>query len=74
MAYKILRAGYFWPSLFTDFCAKIRACVKCHKFSGKQQLKSFPLNPVVASRPFQQWGLDFIEEIHSASSGQIGGS
>jgi hypothetical protein len=68
--YKILRAGYFWPSLFTDVCANIRACVKCQKFSGKQQLKSFPLKPVVASGPFQQWGLDFIGEIHPASSGQ----
>jgi hypothetical protein len=25
---------------------------------------------VAASRPFHQWGLDFIEEIHPASSGQ----
>jgi hypothetical protein len=51
--YKILRAGYFWPSLFTDVCAKIRACDKCHKFSGKQQLKSLPLKLVVVSGPFQ---------------------
>jgi hypothetical protein len=69
-AYKILRAGCFWPSLFTDVCVKIRACVKCHKFYGKQQLKSFPLNPVVVLGPFQQWGLDFIQEIHPTSSGQ----
>jgi hypothetical protein len=68
--YKILRAGYFWPTLFTDVCAKIRACIKCQKFSGKQQLKSLPLKPVVASGPFQQWGLDFIGEIHPPSSGQ----
>jgi hypothetical protein len=32
-AYKILKGGYFWPSLFTNVCVKIRACVKCHKFS-----------------------------------------
>jgi hypothetical protein len=51
-AYKILRAGYFWPSLFTDVCAKIRACAKCQKFSGKKQLKSLPLKPVAASGPF----------------------
>jgi hypothetical protein len=69
-AYKILRAGYYWPTLFTDVCAKIRACIKCQKFSGKQQLKSLPLKPVVASGPFQQWGLDFIGEIHPPSSGQ----
>jgi hypothetical protein len=68
--YKILVARYVWPSLFADICTKIRSCVKCQKFSGKEQLKSFPLKPVVASRPFQQWSLDFIREIHLASSGQ----
>jgi hypothetical protein len=69
-AYKILRDGYLWPSLFTDVRAKNRACVKCQKFSGKKNLKSFPLNLVAALGPFQQWGLDFIREIHPASSGQ----
>jgi hypothetical protein len=68
--YKILRAGYFWPNLFTDVCAKIRACVKCQKFSRKKHIKSLSLNPVEASRPFQQWGLYFIREIHPAYSGQ----
>jgi hypothetical protein len=58
------------PTLFTDVCRKIRACVKCKKFSGKQQLKSLPLKLVVALGPFQQWGLDFIGEIHPTSSGQ----
>jgi hypothetical protein len=47
--YNILRAGYFWPSLFIDVCAKIRAFVKCQNFSGKQHLKSLPLKPVVVS-------------------------
>jgi hypothetical protein len=28
IAYKILKASYFWPSLFTNIYAKIRACVK----------------------------------------------
>jgi hypothetical protein len=69
-SYKIPRAWYFWPNLSTDVCAKIRACVKCQFFSGKQQLKYFPLKPIVVSGPFQEWDLDFIWEIHPASSGQ----
>jgi ribonuclease HI len=69
-AHKILRAGYYWPTLFHDVCREIRSCIKCQKFSGKQQLKSLPLKPVVVSAPFQQWGLDFIGEIHPPSSGQ----
>jgi hypothetical protein len=56
--------------MFIDVCAKIRVCVKCQKFSRKQQLKSFPLNPIVVLGPFQQWGLDFIREIYLTSSGQ----
>jgi hypothetical protein len=54
----------------TDVCRKIRACIKCQKFSRKQQLKPLPMKPVVESTPFQQWGLDFIGEIHLASSCQ----
>jgi hypothetical protein len=69
-AHKILRAGYYWPTLFPDVCREVRACIKCQKFSGKQQLTSLPLKPVVVSAPFQQWGLDFIGEIHPPSSGQ----
>jgi hypothetical protein len=35
-AHKILRAGYYWPTLFPDVCREIIACTKCQKFSGKQ--------------------------------------
>jgi hypothetical protein len=55
--YKILRDGYFCPNFFTDFCAKIRACTKCQKFVGKQQLNFVPLKPVVVSGPFRQLAL-----------------
>jgi hypothetical protein len=69
-AHKILRVGYYWPTLFADVHKGVRACIQCQIFAGKQQLKSLPLNLVVVSGPFQQWGLDFIGEIHPASSGQ----
>jgi ribonuclease HI len=69
-AHKILRAGYYWPTMFADVCKRVRACINCQKFAGKQQLRSLPLKPVVVSGPFQQWGLDFIGEIHPPSSGQ----
>jgi hypothetical protein len=52
-AHKILWDGYYWPTLFPDVCKEIRACIKCQKFSEKQQLKSMPLKPVVVSAPFQ---------------------
>jgi hypothetical protein len=52
IAYKILRDRYYWPTVFTDVYRKVRACIKCQIFVGKQQLKSFPLKHVVVSGPF----------------------
>ena len=34
-AYKILRSGYYWPSLFSDVYQEVRACIPCQKFAGK---------------------------------------
>jgi ribonuclease HI len=69
-AHKILRSGYYWPSLFSDVYEFVKVCDKCQRFEGKKQLKSLPLKPIIITRPFQQWGLDFIGEIHPPSSGQ----
>jgi hypothetical protein len=68
-AFKILRAGYYWPVLFSDIFSQVRACEPCQKFAGKQKLMSLPLKPIVTHGPFQQWGLDFIGEINPSSSG-----
>ena len=69
IAYKILKSRYYCPSLFSDVYQQVRACVPCQKFAGKQKLVSLPLKPIAVNAPFQQWGLDFIGEINSASSG-----
>jgi hypothetical protein len=70
MAYKILRAGYYWLKLFTDVNAKVRACNPCQLFSGRQKLPALPLVLVKTKAPFQQWALDFIGDIHPQSSTQ----
>eukprot|EP00253_Pinus_taeda_P034561 PITA_34561 len=70
MANKILRAGYYWPSLFLDVYKVVKNCHECQNFQGKQKLQPLLLKPIEVSAPFQQWGLDFIGEIHPASSGQ----
>jgi hypothetical protein len=70
IAYKIMRVGYYWPKLFSDVNAKVRACNPCQLFVGKQKLSALPLVPVKTEAPFQQWGLDFIGEINPHSSAQ----
>jgi hypothetical protein len=56
--------------LFSNVCAYVKKCNKCQRFVGMQQLKYLPLKLVVVTSPFQQWGLDFIGEIHPPYSNQ----
>ena len=69
-AHKILRARYYWPTLFSNVFSFVKSCDKCQRFVGRKQLKSLPLKPVHTNGPFQQWGLDFIGEINPHLSGQ----
>jgi len=46
------------------------ACHKCQLFEGKRKLLPLPLKPISVEIPFQEWGLDFIGEIHPSSSSQ----
>ena len=52
MTYKILRVGYYWPKLFTDVNAKVRACNPYQLFAGKQKIPALPLVPVKTKAPF----------------------
>ena len=61
---KIMRASYYWPTLFNDAHKYVRKCEKCVFFSGKQRLASLPLHPIQVDQPFTQWGLDFIGPIN----------
>eukprot|EP00253_Pinus_taeda_P020814 PITA_20814 len=46
------------------------SCHKCQIFEGKRKLLPLPLKPISTEKHFQQWGLDFIGEIHPSSLGQ----
>eukprot|EP00253_Pinus_taeda_P036545 PITA_36545 len=69
-ANKILRGGYYCLKLFDDVYKMVKHYHKCNIFKGKSKLQPLPLKPIEVSAPFQQWGLDFIGEIHLASSRQ----
>ena len=51
-AHKIMRAWYYWPTLFSDVFSFVKSCDKCQRFARRQQLKSMPLKPVHANGPF----------------------
>jgi transposase InsO family protein len=71
-SFKIIRKGYYWPSIFQDSYDFSRSCDKCQKFVGKEHLSAMPLQPVLPDFPFLKWGLDFIGPINPPSSaGQV---
>ena len=58
-AQRILRAGYFWPSLFKDCVEAVKCCHPCQIFTRKMRAHPAPLFPVVTVGPFTKWGIDF---------------
>jgi hypothetical protein len=66
-AHKILRAGYYWPTLFKDAHTYARNCKNCQISTRREKRETVPLQPTVVSRPFEQWGLDIIGEITLSS-------
>ena len=67
---KILRAGFYWPTFFSDVYKKTNKCHQCQIFEGRRKVVSLPLNPISVEALFQKWGLDFISEINPNSSGK----
>ena len=66
--HKILRVGYYWPTIFADTLNFVKRCQPCQLFARKQKLTAMPLRNVIVDVPFQQWGLDFIGEFKDNSS------
>jgi hypothetical protein len=68
--HKILRDGYYWPTLFKDAHTYARNCKTCQISVGREKREVVPIQLVVISRPFEKWGLDIIGEITPSSSKQ----
>ena len=66
-AHKILKSGFYWPSLFDDVYRLVRGCQKCQLFAENKRLAHLPLLVVFIEEPFRQRGLDFIGEINPPS-------
>jgi hypothetical protein len=69
-AHKTLRAGFYWPSIFSDVYKEVSSCHECQILDGKRKLQTLPLKLIYVEASFMQWDLDFIGEIHPPSSAQ----
>lgn len=66
--HQILKAGYYWPSIFKDTHEHVHHCHTCQTVASRERNLAMPLQPVFEVRPFAQWALDFVGVINPNSS------
>ena len=60
LAGKVLRQGYYWPTMLRDATDLVRKCRICQEHAKISHLPSEPLTSITSPWPFQQWGLDIL--------------
>ena len=58
LAGKVLRQGYYWPTILKDATDLVKKCRICQENAKISRLPSEPLTSIISPWPFQQWGLD----------------
>ena len=56
-------SGIWWPTLFHDSTAYVKACDEYHRFKKPIRLDNIPLCPLMGARAFAKWGIDFVGPI-----------
>ena len=59
LIHKVVRAGYYWPTVQADAKAYVKVCDQCQRLSNVPRQPS-DLTPMMASWPFAQWGLNIL--------------
>ncbi|KAK3022349.1 hypothetical protein RJ639_047054 [Escallonia herrerae] len=67
LAQKILRQGYYWPTMQRDAIEFTRRCDKCQKFAPISHTPVVPLTCIVSPIPFAVWGMDLLGPFPMAS-------
>ena len=63
-AAKVLQAGFFWPSLFKDVHAYVRACDRCQRMGNLSRKNEMPLNFILEVEIFYVWGSTLWDPSH----------
>jgi hypothetical protein len=68
MKWLLHRTGFYWPTMLNDCFRYYRGCESCQKFRDVQLAPAAMLHPIIRPWPFRGWALDFVGQIHPASS------
>jgi hypothetical protein len=68
MKWLLCRAGFYWLTMINDCFGYYKGCESCQKFRDVQLAPAAMLHPIIKPWTFRGWALDFIGQIHPASS------
>ena len=57
---RILRAGYYWPTMKDDYAEYTKKCEKCQEFGGLIHSQPEHLHSITPPWSFAMWGMDII--------------
>nr|XP_025635758.1 uncharacterized protein LOC112729828 [Arachis hypogaea] len=60
LAQKVIRAGYFWPTVIRDSIQIVKSCDKCQRHANIHQAAPHQLSIISAERPFGTWRIDLV--------------
>ena len=60
---KIMRTGYFWLTMETDYCKFVQRCPECQLHEDLIHVPYFELHALTSPWPFSVWGIDIIGKI-----------
>ena len=60
LANKVVRTGFFWPTMQVDAVELIKKCDRCQRYGNVQRLPAERLTTISTPWPFAQWGIDIV--------------
>ncbi|XP_057452759.1 uncharacterized protein LOC130744604 [Lotus japonicus] len=68
LAAKVLRAGFYWPTLRSDCMDYVKKCDKCQIYADLHRAPPEELSSMSSSWPFAMWGVDILGPFTPAGS------
>ena len=66
---KIIRQGYFWPTIKADSFDYVKKCDKCQWFATIPRAPPSELTMMTSPWPFVIWGIDLIGSLPTGKGG-----
>ena len=54
---KIMRVGYFWPTMQQDIAGFMKKCDSCQRYGNVQRVPGEKMTTIFSPWPFAQWGI-----------------